>query len=118
MSGGDGDHFDLEVGDENVVGVVGVVTFTRGPRKRDEDLFVLELLFSGLLGGTLQSRGEAGWPEAVALWSGTNKNRDVSTGPLARPFARSLAPLTRGYFFCFFLFWTIVDGRKWFGGVL
>ena len=26
-----------------------------------------------------------------ALWSGTNKNRDVSTGPLAR----SLAPLTR-----------------------
>ena len=32
---------------------------------------------------------------AGALWSGTNKNRDVSTGPLARPFARSLAPLTR-----------------------
>ena len=30
-----------------------------------------------------------------ALWSGTNKNRDVSTGPLARPFARSLALLTR-----------------------
>ena len=30
-----------------------------------------------------------------ALWSETNKNRDVSTGPLARPFARSLAPLTR-----------------------
>ena len=29
-----------------------------------------------------------------ALWSGTNKNRDVSTGPLARPFAHSLAPLT------------------------
>ena len=29
-----------------------------------------------------------------ALWSGSNKNRDVSTGPLARPFARSLAPLT------------------------
>ena len=23
-----------------------------------------------------------------ALWSGTNKNRDVSTGPLARPFSR------------------------------
>ena len=32
---------------------------------------------------------------ADALWSGTNKYRDVSTGPLARPFARSLAPLTR-----------------------
>ena len=31
----------------------------------------------------------------IALWSGTNKNRDVSTGPLARPVARSLAPLTR-----------------------
>ena len=28
------------------------------------------------------------------LWSGTNKNQDISTGPFARPFARSLAPLT------------------------
>ena len=28
--------------------------------------------------------------QAAPLWSGTNKNRDVSTGPLARPFARSL----------------------------
>ena len=26
---------------------------------------------------------------AGALWSGTNKNRDVSTRPLARPFART-----------------------------
>ena len=37
--------------------------------------------------------------QTIALWSGINKNRDVSTGPLARPFARSLArslaPLTR-----------------------
>ena len=33
--------------------------------------------------------------KGVALWSGTNKNRDLSTGPLARPFARSLPPLTR-----------------------
>ena len=32
---------------------------------------------------------------SAALWSGKNKNRDVSTRPLARPFARSLAPLTR-----------------------
>ena len=32
---------------------------------------------------------------AVALWSGTNKNRDVSTRPLACLFARSLVPLTR-----------------------
>ena len=32
-----------------------------------------------------------------ALWSGTNKKRDVSTGPLARPFAHSLAPLTRSW---------------------
>ena len=32
---------------------------------------------------------------SVALWSGTNKNRDVSTRPLARSFTRSLAPLTR-----------------------
>ena len=30
-----------------------------------------------------------------ALWFRSAKNRDVSTGPLARPFARSLAPLTR-----------------------
>ena len=30
-----------------------------------------------------------------ALWSGSTKNRDVSTGPLAGPFAHSLAPLTR-----------------------
>ena len=30
-----------------------------------------------------------------ALWSATNKNRDASTGPLTRPFAHSLAPLTR-----------------------
>ena len=29
------------------------------------------------------------------LWSKTAKNIDCSTGPLARPFARSLAPLTR-----------------------
>ena len=28
---------------------------------------------------------------ATALWSGTDKNRDVSTGPLARPFARPFA---------------------------
>ena len=28
---------------------------------------------------------------ALALWSGTNKNIDVSTGPLAGPFTRSLA---------------------------
>ena len=38
----------------------------------------------------------SGSPLATSeLWSGTNKNRDVSTGPLARPFARSLALLTR-----------------------
>ena len=30
-----------------------------------------------------------------ALWSGTDKNRDVSTGPLACPFARLIAPLIR-----------------------
>ena len=31
----------------------------------------------------------------IALWSGTNKNKDVRTGPLARPFAHLFAPLTR-----------------------
>ena len=30
-----------------------------------------------------------------ALWSITAKNTDCITGPLARPFARSVAPLTR-----------------------
>ena len=33
--------------------------------------------------------------ETVAQWFNKAKNRDVSTGPLARPFARLLAPLTR-----------------------
>ena len=43
----------------------------------------------------------------AALWSGTNKNRDVSTGPLSRPFARSLAPLTHGKvnFWCLNMTW-------------
>ena len=31
----------------------------------------------------------------VTLWSKIEKSTDVSTGPLARPFARSDAPLTR-----------------------
>ena len=35
------------------------------------------------------------FPRAMPLWSRTAKNPDESTGPLARPFARSLAPLTR-----------------------
>merc|ERR1711954_411968 len=32
--------------------------------------------------------------ETAALWFRSAKNQDVSTGPLACPFARSLAPLT------------------------
>ena len=32
--------------------------------------------------------------DGAARWSGTSKNQDVSTGPLARPFAHSLSPLT------------------------
>ena len=32
--------------------------------------------------------------EMDVLWPRTNINPDLSTGPLARPFARSLAPLT------------------------
>ena len=32
-----------------------------------------------------------------ALWSGTNKNQDVSTGPLALPFARSLSHFARSF---------------------
>ena len=33
--------------------------------------------------------------QTASLWARTTKNTDRSTGPLARPFARSLAPLTR-----------------------
>ena len=40
---------------------------------------------------------DVGGVDGDALWSGTNKNRDVSTRPLARPLARSLAPLTRSF---------------------
>ena len=60
-----------------------------------------------------------------ALWSITAKNTDWSTGPLARPFARSLTSLTPltpslvgqwmiGWLFClcFFQFSTIVERRK------
>ena len=69
-----------------------------------------------------------------ALWSGTNKNRDVSTGPSIRSFARtahsfacsglltSLTPLLVGqwmirwlFFQIFFLFSTIVYGSVCFG---
>ena len=42
---------------------------------------------------TKEKRGYKTHP-TNALWSGTNKNRVVTTGPLARPFACSLAPLT------------------------
>ena len=45
--------------------------------------------------GSKMGAGKEERKEDAALWSGTDKNRDVSTGPLARPFARSLAPLTR-----------------------
>ena len=44
--------------------------------------------------GLSMTGGGAGKAEA-ALWARTTKNTDWSTGPLARPFAHSLAPLTR-----------------------
>ena len=55
---------------------------------------------SGKTGSTRQKTGFLGGQfgfgcATKALWSETNMNRDVSTGPLARPFARLLAPLTR-----------------------
>ena len=40
------------------------------------------------------SFGDASLDVKAPLWSGTNKNRDVSTGPLASPFACSLTSLT------------------------
>ena len=55
----------------------------------------------GINGGAMTGAQEGATPThhsagqtTGALWSGTNKNTDVSTGSLARPFARSLAPLT------------------------
>ena len=49
---------------------------------------------SGLRGRARRQRRQVR-REQSALWSGTNKNRNESAGPLARPFAHSLAPLTR-----------------------
>ena len=67
-----------------------------------EDCLVASAKTSSLYGGDFLSavRANVLARNAIsgatgALWSGTNRNRDVSTGPLARPFARSLAPLTR-----------------------
>ena len=40
-----------------------------------------------------KSGGDAKSEVDAALWSGSTKNTDVSTGPLARLFAHSLAPL-------------------------
>ena len=49
-----------------------------------------------------------------ALWARIGKNTDWSTGPLPRPFARSLTPSLRGqwmirwlFILCFSLFWPI-----------
>ena len=46
--------------------------------------------------------GDAGGPRLpqqgdAALWSGTNKNQDVSTGPLVRSFARTACSLAPHY---------------------
>ena len=53
------------------------------------------LSLDGFLGVKINSTtfggGGGGGGGRDALWSGANKNRDVSTGPLACPFARSLA---------------------------
>ena len=43
--------------------------------------------------GELQCR--VGWDGESALWFRLTKNQDISAGPLARPFALSLTPLTR-----------------------
>ena len=51
---------------------------------------VLGLVLLAGLSASIYVAGE----EHVALWSGTNKNRDISAGLLARPFAHLLAPLT------------------------
>ena len=48
-----------------------------------------------LLGLSLVSAFPGSWSSnSYAKWAGLTKNTDWSTGPLARPFARSLAPLT------------------------
>ena len=55
-------------------------------------LNVEEMFLQRRRGDIITNRGAC---HNTTLWSGTYKNRDVSTGPLARPFARLLAPLTR-----------------------
>ena len=58
---------------------------TKGKKGGEHKTTVMELMNNGNEGNV----GDA------ALWSGTNKNRDISTGPLTRSFTRLLAPLTR-----------------------
>ena len=75
---------DLEVGAWFVTALCGAI-------------FVGTAWLTGARRGATWGMAETGFVVAEvteALWSGTNKKRDVTTGPLARPFARSLAPLT------------------------
>ena len=44
---------------------------------------------------SLEPGTDNGFRGCLALWFRLVKNQDISTGPLARPFAHSLAPLTR-----------------------
>ena len=59
------------------------------------DFVVIRLAIRWLRLGGIRFDDEATRTAVLALWSITVKNKDCSTGPLARPFARLLAPLTR-----------------------
>ena len=65
-----------------------IIAFILGYYWLDAVIFLIGIIVANVPEGNLVI-------DNVTLWSGTNKNRDVSPGPLARPFARSLAPLTR-----------------------
>ena len=56
----------------------------------DVDVLLLSLVPSPVLNVPLGS--STLFSTVLALWSGIPKNPDVNTGPLARPFAHSLAP--------------------------
>ena len=76
---------------KEVAGKANTVTAAADSRtKRDDDSLVERSIRA--VGERKRRRHRDSAVEDDALWSGTNKNRDVSTGPLARPFACSLTP--------------------------
>ena len=81
-------HDDKGLGEENDSGLGLEVVLDddhedRGLDETGDSGFALEVVTHG-------GRKGCGYRDGSALWSGTNKNRDVSTGPLARLESESL----------------------------